>query len=220
MVSGIILSEDLLIGTGGHKKVYRHPDDPTLCVKLVIAGEQDPDWQKEMYYRRSRERRRLTSKLMTEYRGEVDTNMGIGHVFERVVDYDGSASLTLEEWIDAHRDELKQCAAPLMTILFGLRDAMLDEEIVTYNMEAGNFMVQRASEGELHPRVIDNLGSASHLPIAFFFTSIARNHIKKYWTRFAGDLLKIYPDIFDEEKILRLKNFDAHQISTNELVAI
>ncbi len=220
MVNRIILSDDMLIGMGGHKKVYRHPDDPALCIKILIAGEQDPDWQKEMYYRRSRQRRHLTSRLMTAYHGDVDTNMGIGRVFERVVDYDGSASLTLDEWIDAHDDELRLDASPAVSLLMKLRDAMLDEEIVTYNMQAGNFMVQRVSECELRPRVIDNLGSASHLPIAFFFTSIARKHIKKYWARFTRDLLKIYPEIFDEEKIARLENFDAHKISTSELVTI
>ena len=35
-----------------------------------------------------------------------------------------------------------------------------------------------------------------------------------------GDLLKIYSDIFDEDKIACLKDFDAHQISTSELVTI
>lgn len=44
MVNRIILSDDMLIGMGGHKKVYRHPDDPALCIKILIAGEQDPDW--------------------------------------------------------------------------------------------------------------------------------------------------------------------------------
>ena len=43
----LALTEDLLIGVGGHKKVYVHPYDETLCVKVLHYGERDEDWQKE-----------------------------------------------------------------------------------------------------------------------------------------------------------------------------
>ena len=43
----LALTEDLLIGVGGHKKVYVHPYDETLCVKVLHHGERDEDWQKD-----------------------------------------------------------------------------------------------------------------------------------------------------------------------------
>ena len=67
----LALTEELLIGVGEHKKVYVHPDDETLCVKVLHYGETDEDWQKELRYRRSRARRGLSSTLLTRYTARV-----------------------------------------------------------------------------------------------------------------------------------------------------
>ena len=203
----IELNDSLLIGVGGHKKVYRHPLHDALCIKILLDGEDDPDWQKEMRYRRSREKRGLSSRLMTAYHGKIETSLGDGYVFERVIDFDGTSSKTMDEWIEAMRGELETDAGGLVSMLINLRDMMLSEEIITYNMETENFMLQRVSKNEILPRVIDNLGSASHLPLAFFFSAIARKHIKKYWTRFSNDLSRIYPTIIDDEAVKKLTDW-------------
>ena len=100
----LTLTADLLIGAGGHKKVYVHPQDESLCVKVLHYGAEDKDWQKELRYRRSREKRSLTSTLLTEYYGACPlTGGGIGYVFERIRDFDGHDSLTFQDHIDRLR---------------------------------------------------------------------------------------------------------------------
>ena len=84
----LVLREDLFLGHGVHKAAYIDPRDPSRCVKVVFRMP-DYDLMKELGYRRSRRRRGLSSELLPAYYGTVETNKGMGYVFERVVDYDG-----------------------------------------------------------------------------------------------------------------------------------
>ena len=94
----IFLNEGLLIGKGGNQTVYINPKNPAQCIK--ISNGVDNDHRREMKYRRSRELRHLPqSALLTGYYGSVETNLGTGYVFERIVDFDEAGSKTLEELI-------------------------------------------------------------------------------------------------------------------------
>ncbi|MCR4877359.1 MAG: PhoP regulatory network YrbL family protein, partial [Clostridiales bacterium] len=85
----VYLTEELLIGKGGRKDVYINPKNPAQCIK--INARDAGDHRVEMNYRRSREIRNLPpSGLMVSYFGSVETNLGTGYVFERIVDYDGT----------------------------------------------------------------------------------------------------------------------------------
>ena len=94
----VFLDKALLIGEGGHRDVYINPGNPAQCIKVDV--KRSHDHYREMRYRRSREFRRLSpSSLMVEYYGAVQTNLGTGYIFERVLDYDGTTSKTLDEII-------------------------------------------------------------------------------------------------------------------------
>ena len=94
----VYLAEELLIGKGRNKDVYIHPENPAQCIK--INARDTKDHRAEMNYRKSRELRNLPpSALMVSYFGAVETNLGTGYVFERIMDYDGINSKTLEELI-------------------------------------------------------------------------------------------------------------------------
>ena len=49
----IILTDDLIIGQGMHKIVYRHPDDATKCLKKLHVTPDD-DMERELRYRKIR----------------------------------------------------------------------------------------------------------------------------------------------------------------------
>ena len=85
------LSEVLFIGKGHHNAVYKPPANENLCIKIPFALP-DVDITKELAYRKALSRRKKKLSLLTEYLGTVETNLGTGYVFERIVDYDGSAS--------------------------------------------------------------------------------------------------------------------------------
>lgn len=85
-------SDELVIGVGAHRACYIHPEDHQKCIK-VIYSQNDPIASKEIkrelaYYKH------LNSYLkdwrgLTRYYGTVETNLGTGYVYDRIVDFDG-----------------------------------------------------------------------------------------------------------------------------------
>lgn len=164
----LALTEDLLIGVGGHKKVYVHPDDETLCVKVLHYGETDEDWQKELRYRRSRERRGLSSTLLTQYYGACPLEGGgIGHIFERVRDFDGQDSLSFQQHIDLNRSSPRIDFNAVITGMVTFRYLLFQEKIITSNMEPCNFSVQIVAPDFYRLRIMDNIGSPVLIPLLF-----------------------------------------------------
>ena len=71
------LNEDLVIGAGGHKKVYIDPRDNKRCVKILLE-EKCEDWEREKKYREIRKARGQHGMMLPEYYGEIATNLGTG----------------------------------------------------------------------------------------------------------------------------------------------
>lgn len=195
----LALTEELLIGVGEHKKVYVHPDDETLCVKVLHYGETDEDWQKELRYRRSRERRGLSSTLLTQYYGACPLEGGgIGHIFERVRDFDGQDSLSFQQHIDLNRSSPRIDFNAVITGMITFRYLLFQEKIITSNMEPCNFSVQIVAPDFYRLRIMDNIGSPVFIPLIFYIDALALRHIKRYWRRFVLDLNRQYPWLINE----------------------
>ena len=195
----LALTENLLIGVGEHKKVYVHPDDETLCVKVLHYGETDEDWQKELRYRRSRERRGLSSTLLTQYYGACPLEGGgIGHIFERVRDFDGQDSLSFQQHIDLNRSSPRIDFNAVITGMITFRYLLFQEKIITSNMEPCDFSVQIVAPDFYRLRIMDNIGSPVLIPLLFYIDALALRHIKRYWRRFVLDLNRQYPWLIND----------------------
>jgi len=202
MAEVIHLTEDLLIGKGAHKKVYIDPTDADRCIKIPHVTP-DADLEKELQYRRARERRNLGSKMLPAYYGTVRTNLGTGYVFERVRDFDGRTSRTISQLLaEASADRTRIPFAE--TVMQKFRTMLFEELIVTSNMEAVNFAVQRISETEFTVRVTDNIGSPVFIPLAYYIDFFARRRVRKYWVRFLDQMQKKHPAVMTESLKNRL----------------
>lgn len=197
MAEIVHLSEELLIGKGAHKKTYADPADETRCIKIPFVTP-DTDLERELRYRRSRDKRKLESRLLTAYFGTVETNLGTGYVFERVRDFDGNTSRTIRDVITAACSD--SSVLPFVEEVMRKFKSMLFEELViTSNMEDDNFSIQRISESDYTIRITDNIGSPAFLPLAFYSDYFARRRTKKYWGRFLVYLRKRYPAVMTGE---------------------
>lgn len=92
------LDENLVIGAGGHKKVYIDPRDNKRCIKILLE-EKCEDWEREKKYREIRKARGQQGMMLPEYYGEIATNLGTGYVFERIVDFNGENSKDIGEFL-------------------------------------------------------------------------------------------------------------------------
>ena len=202
----ICLTEGLLIGAGAHKKVYTDPLDGSRCIKIVFpAPDSRLDIDCELKYRNIREKRGLVSNLLPAYYGTVQTNLGTGYVFERIADFDGNTSKTLQQlFSEAERDTK---LVPFMEeVLSRLRGQLFQELIITSSVEPVNYMLQRTSATEYRVRIVDNIGGRNpvYLPLAFYLDVLAKSRVKRYWRRFLDEVRRKYPGVLSEEVKRRL----------------
>ena len=189
----LIINDSLLLGKGHHKAVYIHPDKPGLCIKIPYKTP-DYDLNRELAYRKIRIWRNLPSSLLTEYHGTVNTNLGIGYVFERVLDYNGNPSISLENLFSTERlnSEMKLFITNQLQQLY-LNE--LKEEIITSDTNPDNFYLQQIAPDKFRIRIIDNIGSPAFIPLAYFVPILAHRHVKKYWRRFLKEIDRKHPNI-------------------------
>lgn len=207
----IYLTEELLIGKGGRKDVYINPKDPSQCIK--INARDDGDHRVEMNYRRSRELRNLPpSGLMVSYFGAVETNLGPGYVFERIVDYDGMHSKTIEELIQLELQARKENASvrkllgtnkeypKVMEVLLRFRKELFQDNIIIGDMWPYNYMVQFDTPSEWRVRIVDDFGTSSRIPIMYYIDYFGAKHVRRYWCKFIRRIKSLYPGLLTEDE--------------------
>lgn len=192
------LTEALLLGAGGHQATYIHPNDPTKCVKIAF-DPNDGDVKKELRYRRTCEEKLARSKLVTKYYGTVETDRGIGLVFERVIDFDGRASLDLKDFLSREPVERSR------EILLDFKKDFLEEGIAIVDTDITNFMVQRLASGRLQMRIVDNIGTPVLIPLVYWSEFIARRKARRVWNKLVVWLKENYPSVVDENFFAELR---------------
>ena len=188
----LILTDDLKLGDGNHKVVYAHPSDKTRCVKLLFTTP-DADFDREMKYRRALGDKADKMTLLTKYFGEVETNKGIGYVFERVTDFDGRESRTLLEHIQNPTG-----TEDLIDLLLQFKRVFIDEKFIAAGMDPDNFLVQRISENERRIRIIDNIGTSAKFPILYYSDFLMEKRAWKYWRRFVKEIRLEHAEVITE----------------------
>ena len=193
----IFLEENLFMGIGNHKTVYRNPRDEKQCIK-ILHETRDPDLEREFAYRKALGERARHMSLLTTYYGKIPTSKGDGYVFERVVDYDGKTSRTMLEVLDeAQSAAVGRSAVKKMLLQF--KQAYFEEEFLVAGMDPDNFLVQRLSPEKTTVRIIDNIGCSAKLPLAYYIGWVRRKRLKKYWNRFLDILERDYAPLLTEE---------------------
>lgn len=178
----LILTDDLFLGKGNHKEVYIHPADKNLCVKILYV-EPDEDFEREMRYRRALGKRADSMTLLTKYFGEVDTNKGRGYIFENVIDFDGSQSRTLLDWLTA-----PDSIGSLVKGLLDFKRDFIGQKFAAAGMDPDNFLVQRTSPSARRIRIIDNIGTSARVPLLYYSDFLMARRAKKYWKRFVREI--------------------------------
>lgn len=202
-MSVLTINEELFIGSGGHQATYIHPIDRTKCIKIPHLPD-DGDVRKEMRYRRICAKKLEKSRLVTEFFGTVETNLGLGYVFERVFDYNGQNSRDMKKFLPKKRPDTETLQR-IWTILLNFKSDFLRENIAIVDTDIENFMVQEPSPGVFRVRIVDNIGTPVLIPLVYWFEFAAKWKSKRYWNRIAAWLAENYPEIIPPELAEQLK---------------
>ena len=193
----LTINEELFIGSGGHQATYIHPIDPTKCIKIPYI-QDDGDVRKEMHYRQVCAKKLAKSRLVTEFFGTVDTNLGLGYVFERVFDYNGKTSRDMKKFLPKTRPDTETLHR-IWTILLTFKSDFLRESIAIVDTDIENFMVQEPSPGVYRVRIVDNIGTPVLIPLVYWFEFVAAWKAKRYWNKIVAWLAENYSEVIPPE---------------------
>ena len=179
----LILTEKDILGRGTNKIVYYHPEDKNKCIKFSLDADDKSDLRYELIYRKACRDKVEKSTLLTKYFGTLETNLGTGHVFELVRDFDGKLSETFESLIIREKNSAK-----VREVLTLFKEKLFEEMIITYKIFPDNFMIQRLSEQEYRIRLIDGIGMHVLVPVPYFSGYVAMRRQKRVWEEFLKQL--------------------------------
>ena len=198
----LTINEDLFIGSGGHQATYIHPIDETKCIKIPHSKD-DGDVKKEMRYRRMCAAKLENSALVTKFFGTIETNLGLGYVFERVLDYDGKTSLDMKKFLPKTKPDEKTLQK-IWTTLLNFKSDFLRENIAIVDTDIENFMVQEHAPETYRVRIVDNIGTPVLIPLVYWFDFAAAWKAKRYWNRIVVWLAENYPEVIPSEYATQL----------------
>lgn len=198
-MSKIQLSENLFLGKGADRSVYCHPDFSDRCIKLAnhpITDDFTPEgFRDSLFLFLRRGNRQLFDYNYVDVRyaanlekrgnpelfnhiprcyGEVDTNLGRGVVWEKIVNYDGSPSKSLKEievMPEYLTDEGKVRLWNSLNEFFGWQ---VKHAIMLREQAWINSLVKQVDKDTIRIYHIDAIGCVDLFPLADYFQFVAR----------------------------------------------
>jgi len=169
----IELEQTLLIGEGGDRVCYLHPEDHTKCIKVTKHNKSShKNTLLELKAYRTLQRRNIKPAYIASYFGTTQTTSGVGYIFE----YIDTRSRRIEH---LPPEELKDK-------IFDLYEKCLNDSVVLRDLSIDNITV--GSDGNI--RIIDGLGARELIPICYWSRYFARQKLKRKFDSFIKKLEK------------------------------
>ncbi len=186
----IELNENLYIGKGGERKCYLHPNDATKVVKIEYIDYVDREQNRlDIYYSKYLKKIDVSYSYISKCYGYIDTNMGIGVVYDAIKNYDGTISksfeCTIAEKILSKKEEKR--------LLLELKLYLSENNIVFGDTMMSNILCQEVSKQNYKLIIVDGLGARRYgfkLWLHMHSRLFTKIRIKKQWKK----LLKNYED--------------------------
>lgn len=188
----LTLHETDFISQGSHKKCFHYPKQAKYCIKIPYNEAGEVDLKREIHYiKRVLKQRGPQSGILPHYYGKVETNFGVGHVFELVTDYDGKISQSIESVLATSLPQPE--VQKIHDALLILRDRMLQYRVICMSIYPENILYQRTGTHDFRLMLINDMGSRAALPLEYYFSVAAQHKIKRYWNRFVASLQQNLP---------------------------
>ena len=184
--SEIKLNEELYIAEGIYCKCYEHPSDKFKCIKIPTENKKSNKRLKaDINYYSKLHKIDVDLTYIADYLGEGSTSLGSGYIYECVRDNDLSVSKRLQYYLDS--SEIKK--ATLYEKMLDLGQHLLDNKILISDLHARNVLIQKNSNGDLKPVIVDGIGDRVAIEVLNFLPGFIEAKIKRRWNRFAQHVL-------------------------------
>ncbi|RXJ90584.1 hypothetical protein CRV01_05365 [Arcobacter sp. CECT 8983] len=190
MSEKIVLNKKYFLAKGGERNCYIHPKDENKVIKVVHRNEKHNEQNKLEYkYYNFLQKRNKPLTHLTKCYGFINTNLGLGLIYERLKDYNNNPSKSfkffLEEKIFTREEEDK--------LVSELKDYLFQNDILFIDVDLSNIFCQEFMENKYKLVIIDGLG-ARRLNWRFYTylysKTFTRYKIKKQWKKFFQNFKK------------------------------
>lgn len=186
----INLTKEFFIAKGGERECYIHPKDNSKVVKIIHRkGKNNEQNQLEYKYTNFLKAKNRSFEHITKCYGFVDTNLGKGLVFDRVLDYTNEQSKSFKEYV-------LNSSLPIDTekkLIEELKNYIFSNDILFIDVDLSNLFCKEYEKGKYKLIIIDGLGARR---IGFRFSLYLKSKIftkykmKKQWKKFWQNYLK------------------------------
>lgn len=158
-MSELYLSDSLLLGSGHQRECYIHPEDGTKVIKVLkktnkVENKRNQNLIEFIYYELIADMDIDYSHLPLCY-GWVNTSRGVGLIFDRVMNHDGTDVISFYEAVSAGLLDGKKEIA-LLKELAAYLDA---NKLIFVDPVLTNLMLKRTSEDSYKLMITDGLGA-------------------------------------------------------------
>jgi len=189
----LALNHKQLIGKGRDRACYAHPDTPSLCVKVSLKPEKQSI--RERQYLAFLSKQNVDLSLISCHRGEVETNLGKGHLFDLYRSSAGIICPTLKEAIQQNLYSKEY----LLTELKTLKNYLIENAICVRDLSPNNIICATHAQGQTKFIIIDGIGSPNYNPLTIRWKPLIVRAIDKAWKRLERKIKKIDPYLYNEQ---------------------
>ena len=188
----ITLDENLLIERGSERSCYRHPESPNRCIKIVDKHSRRTKARnkRELKYIKRYKRAPKPLSIIPNYFGEISTNLGSGHQFELILDYDGNISTKLSDYVRENGTSDYMHKKIVTTY-----HTFLESNAVVSDLHPGNLLVQKNTKQDYHLIMVDGFGNSDFVMICDFSKFFTKKKLIRKFRRMLVNLKLPITDI-------------------------
>lgn len=177
----ITLTDSLYIGEGEIRRCFVHPEHENLCIKVPRPHIIREYTYKEILYFLKLAKRRLGKKrppFFSDFKEEIDTNLGLGQVFDLVRDETtGEISKTLEYYLYNPSNNVSD--EKLWIALSVLKQHMIEYKVFTRDLRSRNLCCKINNNNTIEIIIIDGIGHRDFFPFADYFKYFSKKKVER-----------------------------------------
>ena len=181
----LILDNNLYFAQGTNRKCYLHPQNRDLCIKIPLQNQQTRqrgilrNIERENNYYKKLQKKNISWSHLCQYHGDIETDLGIGSVYQIIRDDSGEIATNLEHYLQ-QPEFVQAYQRQLISALKELFDYMVDNLIVTTSLLPRNIVLTRTTEG-FKLTIIDDIGNSEWLKLSELTTALTIKKIRRKW---------------------------------------
>lgn len=191
------ISDTLFLARGGERDIYMHPNDNSKIIKIIFRDKKHNNQNElDFQYMNYLEKNNIPLLHIPKCFGWVNTNKGLGLVFERVENYDKSQIFTLSHYTKYNiiKDDV------VKLLIDELKEYLFSNDILFVDASLSNVFCQKVSSSKYKLIIFDGLGGRRpgiKFSLYLYSKLFTRYKIKKQWQIFLSN--------YKYERSLKLK---------------